>query len=76
MAQTAKPRSPEQIRAAIEQNRTALVHSVDTLRGEIERATDWRGYLERNRETVVKGSAVVGLLVGGALMIKLFRGRR
>jgi hypothetical protein len=71
-----KPRSPEQIRASIEQNRMALVHSVDTLRGEIVRATDWRGYLERNRETVVKGSAAVGLVVGGIVMMKLLRGRR
>lgn len=71
-----KPRSPEQIRESIEQNRMALVHSVDTLRGEIVRATDWRGYLERNRETVVKGSAAVGLVVGGIVMMKLLRGRR
>lgn len=71
-----KPRSPEQIRASIEANRTALVHSVDSLRGEIVRATDWRGYLDRNRDTVVKGSAAVGFLVGGAIVLKLLRGRR
>ncbi len=71
-----RQRSPEEIRAAIEQNRVALVKSVDTLRGEVVRATDWRGYLERNRETVVKASAVAGFVVGGMVVLRLLRGRR
>ncbi len=73
---TTKPRSPEEIRASIEMNRMALVRSVDTLRGSVERATDWRGLLDRNRDTVVKGSAAVGFLVGGALVLRMLRGRR
>lgn len=71
-----KPRSPDQIRDSIEQTRNELVRSVDNLRGEVVRMTDWRGYLERNRETVVKGSAAVGFLIGGALVLRGLRRRR
>ena len=36
-------RSPAEIRASIEENRQALVKSVDATRNEIVRLTDWRG---------------------------------
>ena len=35
-------RTPEEIRASIEDNRAQLAVAAGRLRGEIERATDWR----------------------------------
>jgi hypothetical protein len=35
-------RSPAEIRSSIEANRTELALSVDRLRGEVARITDWR----------------------------------
>ena len=38
-------RSPAEIRSSIENNRMELALSLDRLRGEVERLTDWRGQL-------------------------------
>ncbi|HYF28657.1 MAG TPA: DUF3618 domain-containing protein, partial [Baekduia sp.] len=42
-------RSPEEIRRSIEQNRAELAVSLDRLRGEVEKVTDWRAQLERHK---------------------------
>ena len=60
-------RTPEEIRASIEQNRTELANSVDRLRGELTRMTDWRGHLARHRRGVLIGAAVAGFAIGGGL---------
>jgi hypothetical protein len=60
-------RTPEEIRASIEANRTQLAVSVDRLRGEIERVTDWRGFVSRHRTQVLTGAAVAGFVLGGGL---------
>jgi hypothetical protein len=60
-------RTPEEIRASIEDNRTQLGLSVQRLRGEIERVTDWRGYIARHRTEVLAGAAVAGFVLGGGL---------
>ena len=41
----AAARTPEQIRASIEQNRQELGHSLDKLRVEVTELTDWRGQI-------------------------------
>lgn len=60
-------RSPEEIRASIEQNRQALGTSLEKLRGEVVRMTDWRATLRRNRTQVVIGAVVAGFVLGGGL---------
>jgi hypothetical protein len=74
----AETRSAEQIRESIEVNRAQLGNAVERLRGEVTRATDWRGQFERHRKQVLIGAAVAGFVVGGgvAAMTGLLTGRR
>jgi hypothetical protein len=65
-------RSPAEIRSSIETNRMELAVSVENLRGEVTRLTDWRAHVERHRSEIVVGAAVVGLMVG----VRLLRRRR
>ena len=65
-------RSPAEIRSSIEANRTELAVSVDRLRGEVTRLTDWRAHVERHRTEITVGAAAVGLLIG----VRLLRRRR
>ncbi len=65
-------RSSEEIRSSIEANRTELALSVDRLRGEVQRATDWRAHVEHHRREIVAGAAVVGFVVA----VRLLRRRR
>jgi hypothetical protein len=69
-------RSPAEIRSSIEANRTELALSVQRLRGEVERMTDWRSQLERHRPELMTGAAVVGVLVAGRLLLGRRRRRR
>jgi hypothetical protein len=61
-------RTPAEIRSSIEDNRMELAVSLDRLRGEVTRLTDWRGHLERHRGEVMVGAAVLGLVIGGRLL--------
>jgi hypothetical protein len=61
-------RSPVEIRSSIETNRMELAASVERLRGEVTRLTDWRGQIERHRSELMVGAAVVGLVIGGRLL--------
>jgi len=65
-------RSPAEIRSSIEANRRELAVSVERLRGEVTRITDWRAHVERHRPQIIAGAAVVGLVVG----VRLLRRRR
>jgi hypothetical protein len=65
-------RTPAEIRTSIEENRQELAVSVQRLRGEMERLTDWRGQIERHSTELIAGAAVVGLFVG----VRLLRRRR
>ena len=60
-------RSPEEIRRSIEANRAELGVAVERLRTEVQKATDWRSQLERNRQPVVLGAAAVGFVLGGGI---------
>ncbi len=57
-------RSPAEIRSSIEANRMELAVSIDRLRGEVTRLTDWRGHVQRHRGQLIAGAAVVGLVMG------------
>jgi hypothetical protein len=71
-------RSPEEIRRSIEANRAELGVAVERLRGEVTRATDWRGQLVRHQREVIIGAAVAGFVLGGgiAAFTGLVTGRR
>ncbi len=60
-------RSPEEIRASIEENRHELGTSMEKLRGEVVRITDWRGQFRRHRTPVLVAAGVAGFVLGGGL---------
>jgi hypothetical protein len=60
-------RTPEEIRVSIEQNRQELGTSLERLRGEVVRITDWRAQLRRHRTQVVVGAVVAGFVLGGGI---------
>ncbi len=69
-------RSPAEIRSSIEANRAELALSVQRLRGEVTRVTDWRAQLERHRSEITVGAAVVGLMLGARVLRRRRRRRR
>jgi uncharacterized protein DUF3618 len=60
-------RSPQEIRASIEQNRHELGTSLEKLRQEVVRATDWRSQLRRHQREVMIGAGVAGFVLGGGI---------
>jgi hypothetical protein len=60
-------RTPEQIRASIEQNRQELGTSIEVLRAEVTALTDWRQQLRDHRREALIGAAVVGFVIGGGI---------
>ena len=60
-------RSPDEIRASIEQNRRELGTSLERLRGEVVRVTDWRSQLRRHQREVMIGAGVAGFVLGGGI---------
>jgi hypothetical protein len=78
MANGGPTRSPEMIRASIEETRRELTFSVEDLRSKVAEVTDWRGQLVKNRRNALIGAAVVGFVIGGgvAATISLITGRR
>lgn len=69
-------RSPEQIRASIEENRMALVASVDAARNEVARLTDWRGFVAEHKQQLTVAAGVAGFVVGTLLVRRGLRRRR
>jgi hypothetical protein len=71
-------RSPEMIRASIEETRRELAFSVNDLRSKVTEITNWRGQLVRNRKAALIGAAVAGFVVGGgvAATVSIITGRR
>ena len=64
---TQAQRSPEDIRRDIEQHRRELGDAVTRLRGEVQRATDWRSQVVANQQKVLIGAAVAGFVLGGGI---------
>jgi hypothetical protein len=58
-------RSPDEIRASIEQNRVELGQSLERLRGEVVRLTDWRAQLRIHQQQAMIFAGVTGFVVGG-----------
>ena len=64
---TRASRTPDEIRASIEQNRQQLGTSLERLRGEVVRITDWRAQLRTHRRQALIGAGVAGFVLGGGL---------
>ena len=60
-------RTPEEIRASIEQNRQELAVSIGKLREEVAELTDWRSQLRRNQQPLMVGAAAMGFVAGGGI---------
>jgi hypothetical protein len=60
-------RTPEQIRASIEQNRKELGTSIEVLRKEVTALTDWRQQLRDHRREALIAAAVAGFVIGGGI---------
>ena len=60
-------RTPEEIRASIEQNREELGASLERLRGEVVRLTDWRSQLRRHQSQALIAAGIAGFVLGGGI---------
>ncbi len=60
-------RSPEEIRASIEQNRRELGTSLVLLRDEVGQLTDWRAQLRRNEKNLQVAAAAAGFVLAGGI---------
>jgi len=73
-------RTPDEIRASIEQNREELGVSLERLRGEVVRLTDWRSQLRLHQQQAMIAAGIAGFVVGGGLAalgaLTFGRGRR
>jgi hypothetical protein len=56
-----------EIRSSIETNRTQLGLSIEQLRGEVTRMTDWRAQYRRHEKPLLIGAAVAGFVLAGGL---------
>ncbi len=63
----APSRSPDEIRASIEQNRQELGSSLVRLRDEVSELTDWRGQVRRNQKNLQIAAAAAGFVVAGGI---------
>jgi Protein of unknown function (DUF3618) len=60
-------RTPDEIRASIEQNRQELGNSIEKLRVEVVRLTDWRSSLRRHQQQAMVAAGVAGFVLGGGV---------
>jgi hypothetical protein len=60
-------RTPEEIRASVEETRHELQYSINDLQGKINELTNWRAQLARHRKQVLIGAAVTGFVIGGGI---------
>lgn len=60
-------RTPEEIRDSIEQNRQELGTSLDKLRAEVVKLTDWRAQLRTHQQELTIGAGIAGFVLGGGI---------
>ncbi|HEV3129386.1 MAG TPA: DUF3618 domain-containing protein [Solirubrobacteraceae bacterium] len=60
-------RTPDEIRASIEQNRQELGESLAYLRDEVTQLTDWRAQLRARQSQLLPVAVVAGFVAGGGL---------
>jgi Protein of unknown function (DUF3618) len=61
------PRTPEQIRASVEETRRELTYSLNDLQGKVSELTNWRRQLRENKRGAIIGAAVAGFVIGGGI---------
>jgi len=62
-----RARTADEIRASIEQNRQELGTSLERLRVEVVRITDWRAQLRTHRRQAMIGAGIAGFVLGGGI---------
>ena len=60
-------RTPEEIRASVENTRQELEYSLGDLQAKVREVSDWRAQLARHRTQVLIGAAVGGFVIGGGI---------
>ena len=60
-------RTPDEIRASIEENRQELGMSLIRLRDGVGELTDWRAQVKRNREPLAVAAAAAGFVLAGGI---------
>jgi hypothetical protein len=60
-------RTPDEIRASIEENRQELGMSLIRLRDGVGELTDWRAQVKRNREPLTVAAAAAGFVLAGGI---------
>ena len=77
MSTPAPGRSPDQIRASIEETRRELAFSVNDLRSKVDEVTDWRRLVAENRDAAMASAAALGFVIGGGVgaLVGLFKRR-
>jgi len=60
-------RSPQEIRASVENTRQELEYSLNDLSSKVNQLTDWKSQLAAHRKEVLIGAAVAGFLIGGGI---------
>ncbi|HEX3801386.1 MAG TPA: DUF3618 domain-containing protein [Solirubrobacteraceae bacterium] len=63
----ATKRTPDEIRASIEQSRQELGTSLVRLRDEVTELTDWRGQVRRNEKSLQIAAAAAGFVIAGGI---------
>ena len=60
-------RTPQEIRASVENTRQELEYSLNDLQAKFREVTDWRSQLAAHRREVLIGAAIAGFLIGGGI---------
>jgi hypothetical protein len=60
-------RTPQEIRASVENTRQELEYSLNDLQSKVREISDWKAQLAAHRREVLIGAAVAGFLIGGGI---------
>lgn len=60
-------RTPQEIRASVENTRQELEYSLNDLQSKMTQLTDWKSQLAEHRKEVLIGAAVAGFVIGGGI---------
>lgn len=68
MTSPQRTRTPDEIRASIEEHRSQLVRSVTELTVGVQQATNWRRQVGRRPKEFAGAAAAAGFLLGGGIV--------
>jgi hypothetical protein len=60
-------RTPQEIRASVENTRQELEYSLNDLQSKVKEISDWKSQLAAHRKEVLIGAAVAGFVIGGGI---------